>query len=158
MLERTAGAAPRPLWPALAVACRAVSALGRRAEALAENGNRRALVRQQRMLLTALAALLAGQEPPPGLRQRLRSLHDTYASADDLPGAANCTAALAVAAAARRDLAHARDLLARARGEYSAGRPDGTPVPSGAALLAALQRLLDRLDQRSTRANHHGPP
>jgi hypothetical protein len=145
VLERAAGAAPRPLWPILAVGCRAVSIWGGRAEALAANGNRRALVRQQRMLLTALAAVLAHRQPPTDLQQRLQSLHDTYANADDLPGAGNCTATLAVVAAARQDLAYARELLGSARREYATGRPDGTPVPSGEALLTALHRLLDRL-------------
>lgn len=148
VLERVAGIAPQPLWPVLAVACRAVSVFGRRAEALTANGNRRALIRQHHMLLVALAALLARREPPPDLQQRLQSLHDTYSNADDLPGAANCTATLAVAAAAKQDLARASELLASARREYSAGRPDGTPVPSGEALLTALHRLLQRLDHR----------
>lgn len=144
-LERAAGSAPKVFWPILALACRGITAFGRRAETLAANGNRRALVRQHRLLLTALAALLSSREPPQGLEKALESLHDAYVNADDMPGAGNCTATLAVVAAAQKNLQRARYHLTAAGDEYRMGRPDGMPIPSGAALHIAIDRLLRRL-------------
>jgi hypothetical protein len=144
VLEQLAASSPRLFWPLLGLACRGVSVLGGRAERLVANGNRLALIRHHRMHLLALAALLRKRTPGGGLTTRVRSLRLTYENADDLPGAGNCTVTLAVLAAADRDPARARALLAEAREQYSAGRPDGLPLPSGAALLAVIARLLDR--------------
>ncbi len=47
--------------PALSYLCLAARASGRRGEQLAVNGNRRSLVIQHRLLLSAYACLLSGQ-------------------------------------------------------------------------------------------------
>jgi len=144
ILERAAAIVPRWCWPMLAQLCRSAQRLGGPAERLAANGNRRSLIRQHRLLLSAYACLLSGQPPPPGLQEDLESLRDAYRSADDLPGSGNLTATLAVVAAARRDLPHARRLIEEARTDYAAGRPGHQPIASGEALLAAIQRILNR--------------
>jgi hypothetical protein len=146
IVERAAATAPASAWPVLALTARALTAAGRRAEAMAANGNRRALVRQQRMMLTALAALLSHRPAPTGLDGELRGLHDAYHAADDLPGAGNCTAARAVVAVATGDVAAGRALLDAARLEYAWGRHDRDPLPSGAALVVVLSRLFDRIE------------
>jgi hypothetical protein len=149
-LERAAAAAPIA-WPVLAIAARALTAFGRRAEALAQNGNRRALVRQQRLLLTALAELLSGHHPPETLDRELRELHDAYHAADDLPGAGNCTAARAAVAVAIGDRAAAQSLLDQASHEYAWERHDRDPLPSGAALVEVLGRIFSHVGVRADR-------
>ena len=145
VLEWAAGTAPRWSWPVLAYLCRAARRLGNPAQRLSGNGNRRALIRQHQLLLSAYASLLAGRAPQPGLQREAQSLRDAYRSADDPPGCGNLAATLAVLAAAGGDLASAGSLLEMARDDYTAGRPDARPIPSGEALLRAIQRLLDRL-------------
>jgi hypothetical protein len=144
VLERAAATAPRWSWPALASLCRAARRFGGPAERLAGNGNRRSLIRQHRLLLSADACLLAGQPPPPGLQQEIQSLCDAYRNADDLPGSGNLAATLAVTAAAQGDPGTARSLLDQTRNDYTAGRPDAQPIASGQALLLAIQRVLNR--------------
>jgi hypothetical protein len=151
IVERGAATAPAAAWPVLVIAARTLTAAGRRAEAIASNGNRRALVRQQRMMLTALAALLSGRPAPAGLDGELRRLHDAYRAADDLPGAGNCTAARAVVAVTTGDIRAGRVLLDRARLEYAWERHDRDPLPSGAALVVVLTRIIDRIEQRTGR-------
>jgi hypothetical protein len=147
VLERMAATAPRWSWPALACLCRATRRIGGPAERLAANGNRRALVRQHRLLLSAYACLLAGQPPPSGLQQEIESLRDAYRGADDLPGSGNLAATLAVVAAAHQDQASARRLIGEARHDYTADRPGNRPIASGEALLTAIQRILNRQAQ-----------
>jgi hypothetical protein len=144
VLERAAAIAPRRSWPALAYLCRAARWPGRRGERLAANGNRRSLIRQHGLLLSAYACLLSGHPAPPVLQQDIESLRDAYRSANDLPGSGNLAAVLAVVAASRKDLSGARRLLEEARSDYTADRPDARPIAAGAALLAAIQRILDR--------------
>ena len=148
LVEGVAAAAGPVVWPPLALAVRALVRFGHRAERLAGNGNRRALVRQHRMLLTALAALFAGRRPPDDLDLRLGELHDAYQAADDLPGAANCTAARAVVAVAAADVAAGRAFLDTALHEYSWGRADRSPLPSGAALVSVLDRIFEHAGRR----------
>jgi hypothetical protein len=126
------------------VVCRRLAALGRRAEALAANGNRRALIRSHRLLLIALAALLSGREPDAHLRPAVLSLRNTYLTADDLPGAGNCSVTLAVIAIAGKDFTVAENLLATALEQFTAGR-NGMPITSGAALHSVGTRLLARV-------------
>lgn len=145
VLEWAAGTAPRWSWPVLAYLCRAARRLGNPAQRLSGNGNRRALIRQHQLLLSAYASLLAGRAPQPGLQREAQSLRDAYRSADDPPGCGNLAATLAVLAAAGGDLASAGSLLEMARDDYTAGRPDARPIASGEALLRAIQRLPDRL-------------
>ncbi|MGH3156390.1 MAG: hypothetical protein ACRDNF_07445, partial [Streptosporangiaceae bacterium] len=145
VLERAAGTAPTWSWPALARLCRAARLLGGPAERLAGNGNRRALIRQHRLLLSAYASLLARRQPPAGLRRDAQSLRNAYRTADDLPGCGNLAVTLAVLAAAEGDQVGARRLLEQAREDYTAGRPDAKPIASGQAQLQAVQRLLGRL-------------
>jgi hypothetical protein len=147
ILERAAAIAPRRSWPALARLCRAARRLGLPGERLAANGNRRSLIRQHRLLLSAYASLLAGVRPPPDLQQELLILRDAYRSADDLPGSGNLAATLAVVAAASKDLPQAGRLIGEARDDYAAGRPGNQPIASGEALLAAIQRILDRVSR-----------
>jgi hypothetical protein len=147
VLERAAATAPRWSWPGLARLCRATRRLGGPAERLAANGNRRSLIRQHRLLLSAYACLLAGQPPPAELQQEIESLRDAYRSADDLPGSGNLAATLAVLAAARKDQANANLLIGEARRDYTADRPGNQPIASGEALLTAIQRILDRQTQ-----------
>lgn len=144
VLERAAATAPRRSWPALAYLFRVARWPGRRAERLAANGNRRSLIRQHGLLLSAYACLLSHHPAPPALQQEIESLRDAYRTADDLPGSGNLAAVLAVVAASQKDLPSARRLLAEARNDYTAGRPGGQPIASGAALLSAIQRILDR--------------
>ena len=147
VLERAAAAGPKWTWPALARLCRATRRLGGPAERLAANGNRRSLIRQHRLLLSAYGCLLAGQPPPAGLQQEIESLRDAYRSADDLPGSGNLAATLAVVAAAHKDRANARRLIGEACRDYAAGRPGNQPIASGEALLTAIQRILSRQTQ-----------
>ncbi len=144
VLERAAATAPRWSWAAMAYLCRATRRLGGPAERLAGNGNRRSLIRQHRLLLSAYASLLSGRPPPAGRQEEVQSLRDAYRSADDLPGSGNLAATLAVVAAAQNDLASAKSLIEEARNDYTVGRPDSQPIASGQALLLAIQRLLDR--------------
>jgi hypothetical protein len=144
VLERAAATAPRWCWPVLAPLCLAARRFSYPAERLAGNGNRRSLIRQHRLLLSAYACLLASQPPPPGLQQDTESLRDAYRSADDLPGSGNLAATLAVLAAARHDLPGAWHFLSEARTDYTTGRPSGQPIASGEALLTAIQRILNR--------------
>lgn len=146
-LERAAARAPRRSWPALAYLCRATGWLAGPGQRLAGNGNRRSLIRQHRLLLSAYACLLAGRTPPHGLEQEIQSLRDAYRSADDLPGSGNLTATLAVVAAAQRDRDSATRLIDEAHNDYTVGRPDSQPIASGQALLVAIQRILDRQHQ-----------
>ena len=81
---------------------RAAQRFSRPAERLATNGNRRSLICQRPLLLSAYACLLSGQPPPPGLQQEIQPLRDAHRSADDLPGSGNLTAILAVMAAAKK--------------------------------------------------------
>jgi hypothetical protein len=142
--ERIACLAPKAAWSPLGVVCRRLAALGRRAEALAANGNRRALIRSHRLLLIALAALLSGREPDAHLRPAVLSLRNTYLTADDLPGAGNCSVTLAVIAIAGKDFTVAENLLATALEQFTAGR-NGMPITSGAALHSVGTRLLARV-------------
>ena len=144
LLERVAVGVPTAVWPAVALTARPLIAAGRRAEALASNGNRRALVRQQRLLLTALTALLRGAPPPPDLDRQLRELHHAYRAADDMPGAGNCTAGRAVVTAAQHDLDAAGRLLDEAAREYAWDGDNRPPLASGAALVDVLRRLFAR--------------
>jgi hypothetical protein len=144
LLERAAATAPTWSWPALGRLCGATRRLGGPAERLAGNGNRRSLIRQHRLLLSAYQSLFAGRPPAAGLEDEIRSLRDAYRAADDLPGSGNLAATLAVTAAARNDDDAARKLIGEARADYAAGRPDAQPIASGQALLVAIQRLLDR--------------
>jgi hypothetical protein len=145
LLERAAGIAPTWSWPALARLCRAARLLGRPAERLAGNGNRRVLIRQHRLLLAAYACLLSGRQPPAGLRRDAQSLRNAYRTADDFPGCGNLAVTLAVLAAAEGDQGSTDRLLAQAHEDYAAGRPDAKPIASGQAQLQAVQRLLSRL-------------
>lgn len=144
ILERTAATTPKWCWPLLAQLCRATRRFSYPAERLAANGNRRSLIRQHRLLLSAYACLLSGQPPPPGLQQEIDSLRDAYRSIDDLPGSGNLAATLAVLAAAQKDLPHAKRLIGEARSDYTVGRPDNQPIASGEALLIAIQRIINR--------------
>jgi hypothetical protein len=144
ILEQLASVSPRALWPAIVPLCRAAAGAGGRAERLVRNGNRRALVRQHRALLRALAALLGGRPAPAAVRTDMRALRATYRAPDDLPGAANCSVTLAVLACADGDRQSASDLIAEALAEYAAGRPDGRPLPSGEALVNVVTRLAGR--------------
>ncbi|HET8684811.1 MAG TPA: hypothetical protein VFM54_23505 [Micromonosporaceae bacterium] len=162
VLEQAAVVAPRPLWPLVGLLCRVASRLGYAADRLVANGNRRALVRHHRLHLQALAGLLR-----PAVRTSLdriaaeaSRLRMTYHNADDLSGAANCAVTLALVAAARGDRTGAAALLAEARAGYCAGRPDQLPLPSGAALIAVITRLLDRsgpAGRAGVRHPAHGP-
>lgn len=143
-LERIAAHSPRLASPVLATAATALIHVGLRAETLSENGNRRALVRQHRLMLTALAALLAHQRPPSALESELAQLHEAYVNADDLAGAANCSVTLALTLAASGDRAGAWSSMDAAGREYTAGRPDGRPLASGAALLEVTTQILRR--------------
>jgi hypothetical protein len=140
--EHVAAATPRAVWPILAVGCRWLTRFGRRAEELAQNGNRRALIRQQRLLLTALASLLSRRPVADELATALRVLHEAYRNADDIAGAGNCTAALAVVAAANHDISTARTLLDTAWDEYLDGRAE--PIAAGVALVTVLRRIVNR--------------
>lgn len=144
ILERAAAATPKWCWPLLARLCRATQRFGYPAERLAANGNRRSLIRQHRLLLSAYACLFSGQLPPPGLQQEIDSLRDAYRNADDLPGSGNLAATLAVVAAAQNALPQAKHLICEARNDYAAGRPENQPIASGEALLTAIQRIINR--------------
>lgn len=144
LLEQLASVAPRPVWPLIAVFCHLAAKLGTRAVRLVRNGNRLSLIRQHRALLRALTALLRGSPAPEDVRSDMQALRDIYRAADDLPGAANCMITLAVLACADGDQAAARALTAEALAEYTAGRPDGRPLPTGEALLNVVSRLIDR--------------
>jgi hypothetical protein len=144
VLERAAATVPRWSWPALAYLCRAARWPGRPAERLAANGNRRSLIRQHRLLLSAYACLFSRQPAQAELQQEIESLRDAYRTADDLPGSGNLSATLAVVAASQKDWPRARCLIGEARRDYTAGRPDAQPIASGEALLLAIQRILDR--------------
>jgi hypothetical protein len=145
-LEQCAGAVPEVFWPALAAACSGATWFGNRAEGRAVNGNRRALVRQQRLLLLSLAAVLRRRAPASSVTDGLTALHNTYLNGDDLPGAGNCTAALALVAAAVGDQARSDDLLAKAWSEYSYDQEGHAPYPSGAALIGRIRRIISRLE------------
>ena len=144
ILEQLASIAPRSSWVVISVLCCSAAELGQRASRLARNGNRLALIRQHRALLRSLAALLRRRPAPKDLWADMRALRTTYRNADDLPGAANCAVTLAVLACADGDLAAARALLAEALADYTAGRPDGYPLPSGEALVGVTSRLINR--------------
>ena len=144
ILERAAAITPKWCWPLLAQLCRATRRFGYPAEQLAANGNRRSLIRQHRLLLSAYACLLSGQPPSPGLRQEIDSLRDAYRNSDDLPGSGNLAATLAVIAAAQKDFLDAKRRISEARSDYAAGRPDHQPIASGEALLIAIQRIINR--------------
>lgn len=144
VLERAAATAPTWSWPALAYLCQAARHIGGPAERLAANGNRRSLIRQHRLLLSAYACLFSGQPPPAGLQQEIESLRNAYRTADDFPASGNLTATLAVLAASQKDLPSARRLVDQARNDYTVGRPGAQPIASGEALLLAIQRILDR--------------
>jgi hypothetical protein len=111
---------------------------------MAANRNRRALVRSHRLLLLALATLLSGRDPDPELTPAVLSLRNTCLTADDLPGAGNCSVSLAVIAIAGKEFALAEGLLEMARGQFTDGR-GGVPITSGAALLSIGVRLLSRV-------------
>jgi hypothetical protein len=143
-LERIAATGPRWSWPVLALLCRGARRLGAQAERLAGNGNRRSLIRQHRLLLSAYESLLASQPPPPGLQREIQSLRDSYRNANDLPGAGNLAATLAIVATTQKDTASARRLIDEAREDYTAGRPDARPIASGQALLHAVARIIAR--------------
>jgi tetratricopeptide (TPR) repeat protein len=136
------------LWP-IPVALRAGTIAGRRAERLANNGNRSALVRQQRYLAEGLTALIWRRPARPSLENDLTDLHDAYLHADDLPGAGNCSCALAVLAAARQDAQRSAELRHRAELEYRYGFWDRQPNYAGAALLSRIDRLLGKLGRPS---------
>jgi hypothetical protein len=72
-------------------------------------------------------------------------LRAAYRNADDLPGSGNLAATLAVLAAAEGDVSKADGMLEQAYADYVAGRPDAQPIASGAALIYAIQRILNRL-------------
>lgn len=145
LLEQLAALAPRTSWPVIAVLCRLAARMGGRAARLVRNGNRLSLIRQHRAMLRALAAILQGRSAPEDVRSDMRALRATYRAADDLPGAANCTVTLAVLACADGDRPGAKALLGEALAEYSAGRPDGRPLPAGEALVKVMTQLLGRL-------------
>ncbi len=147
VLERAAATAPRWSWPALGRLCRATQRLSGPGERLAANGNRRSLIRQHRLLLSAYACLLTGQPPPHQLQQEIQALREAYRNADDLPGSGNLAATLAVAAAARNDQPATCSLIGEAHRDYTTGRPGNQPIASGEALLTAIQRILDRHNQ-----------
>lgn len=154
LIEHLASIAPRALWRSIAVLCHLAAKPGARATRLVRNGNRLSLVRQHRAQLQALAALLQGRAAPEDVRSDMQALRDTYRAADDLPGAANCAVTLAVLACADDDRTTARALTTEALAEYTTGRPDGLPLPSGKALVDVVTRLIDRSHRSSTEVPH----
>jgi hypothetical protein len=149
LFEQLASVAPRGSRPAIGLLCRGAATFGVRAARLARNGNRLSLVRQHRALLLALSALLRGRPAAPGLRTDMQALRATYRAADDPAGAANCAITLALLTCADGDPAAARALIAEALAGYCEGRPAGRPLPSGAALVAVMTRLIDRVGRAS---------
>jgi hypothetical protein len=148
VLEQAAATLPVWSWPVLAQLCRCARLLGGPAERLSSNGNRRGLIRQHRLLLSAYALLLSRQPPPDELVRQTEVLRASYRSADDLPGSGNLAATLAVLAAAGGDLAGADSLVAEALDDYSAGRPDRRPIAAGEALVNTIERVLKRLQKQ----------
>jgi hypothetical protein len=112
------------------------------------------MVRVHRMTIQTLDAILTHRIPSPNLASDLYSMHETYLHADDVPGAGNCSAALALVAAASRDAQGARHQLAEARREYGHGRTDGTLNAAGAHLTTTIDRLLIKLEAEL----HRGEP
>jgi hypothetical protein len=147
--ERAALTLPRGALWLLPVALRGGIYAGRRAERLSANGNRASLVRQQRYLAESLTVMLRHRPARPRLEADLVELHDAYLHADDLPGAGNCSSALAVLAAARHDTPGTTGLRRRAELEYRYGSWDQEPNYSGARLLDRIDRILLRLGQES---------
>jgi hypothetical protein len=142
-------------WPLLAAGAHVFIAAGRRADQLSSNGNRRALVQQQRLLLEALSALFLRRPPRQDLDVQLRNLHDAYHSANDLPGAGNCTAARAIVATARGDQSDTvMAMLDKAKYEFAWERHDRDPIVAGAALVAVLARVIDRAELGGKRTAH----
>ncbi|GAA4470832.1 hypothetical protein GCM10023170_088300 [Phytohabitans houttuyneae] len=138
---------PRASWPPLGTLCQLAAKLGERATQRARNGNRLMLIRHHRATLLALNALLRGHPAPEHLRSDIRALRDTYRAADDLQGAGNCTATLAVLACADSDPVAARALTDEALTEYTAGRPDGRPLPSAELMIGVVTRLVEKSDR-----------
>jgi tetratricopeptide (TPR) repeat protein len=143
--ERAALALPTPALRLIPIALRAGIAAGRRAEELTTNGNRSALVRQQRYLAEALTSLFRQHPGRAGLEGDLTDLHDAYLHADDLPGAGNCTTALAVLAAAGQDIGLFTELHRKAEFEYRYGSWERQPNYSGSALLNRVDRLVAKV-------------
>lgn len=143
-IELAALALPRRVWPVLSAAAHAAAGINDRASQATSNGNARALSASHRQLSLALGCLLGGRRPHEGLAEAVSELRERYRHADDLPGAGNCEATLAVLALADGDRARAERLLERALTLYAR---DGEyePAPSGAALVDRVRRLAERL-------------
>jgi hypothetical protein len=147
VMERAIPRSPTLAWPMLASACRVLSRLGSRAELLTKNGNRQSLVRQQRLTLLGLSALLGNRHPEDAWSLLLEQTARAYEYGNDLAGAGNCTASLALHYAARDDQAGAEALLKEAADLYSASRPDAPPPAAGTAFLSHLRAILAARDR-----------
>jgi tetratricopeptide (TPR) repeat protein len=147
VIERAIPHSPTFAWPMLASACRVLSRLGSRAELLTKNGNRLSLVRQQRLTLLGLSALLSNRHPEDTWSLLLEQTARAYEYGNDLAGAGNCTASLALHYAARDDRARAEALLKEAADLYSASRPDAPPPAAGTTFLGHLSAILAARDR-----------
>ena len=145
ILERLIGVAPKSCWPPLGLACRVVSHLGVPAERLARNGNRRVLIRQQRLLLLVLADLVRHTRDSTEYARELEELRTSYLNADDLPGAANCIVGIALHDIAEGNSERCHSLLAEAKRLYGHERQSGGPLVSGQAMLAAASKIIARI-------------
>jgi hypothetical protein len=153
-LEQGAVRLPRWSWPVLGVIAWWIERLAAEAGRRTTNGNRRALVRAHGYQARALRSFLTKRSPPTGLVDQVQSLRDSYSDANDLPGAGNCSATLALIAAATSDWDRADQQLARARIEYQTGRTDGSMNAAGALLTQTVSRLIARCSHEAAPPNH----